>query len=326
LAPPSIAAFIQGLADLGYTEGKNVVIERFVTSGDHTDDAVTAATAVATNPDVIFAYGAAGLGKSTKALTSTIPIVVFTTADPVPLGLAASLAHPGGNLTGTISMHAELASKQLGILKDMVPNLARLAIFEMSINPANDLFLSYVLSGMGALGLDIIRIDVAGLGEDFQPYFERAVAAQAQAIYYLPFAFFWDYLGVYAAGNQQSLSALQLKTGVRPTFDAGYALSNNNGIDSATLLNYLALIKKLPALGSSVCARAGGLATYSSSPAAQFRLTGQYVARVLKGSKPQDLPIVGPTTIDFEINLKTAGALGITIPPSILAQATLVIE
>jgi putative ABC transport system substrate-binding protein len=282
-----IAAFLQGLQELGWTEGRNVRIDyRW-----HADDAdryrTYAAELVALAPDVILASSSASTAALQQA-TRTVPIVFAIVVDPVGAGYVASLARPGGNVTGFTLFEYSLSGKWLELLKEIAPNLMRIAILR---DPA-------IASGIGqfaviqamappSFGVELSPIDVRDAGE-----IERGVAAFARRS------------------------------------NGGLIVTASTGaVAHRELIIMLAARHRLPAVYFfRYYVTSGGLISYGPDPTDPFRRAAGYVDRILKGEKAADLPVQAPTKYELAINLKTAKALGLTVPPSLLSRADDVIE
>jgi putative ABC transport system substrate-binding protein len=279
-----VAAFSQRLRELGWTEGRNVAIEYRWAEGRSERFAELAAELVRLQVDVIVTWGTPIY--ATKQATSIIPIVFAIVADPVRTGLVASLARPGGNVTGLSTEHREMASKRLQLLREVVPNLRRLAIMGNISNP----YAVVELAEIRQIALTLrLRVTVSEIRqpEDLAPAFET-LKGRADALFLVPDALF-----------------------------------NNN----RNRIGALALGARLPTMhGFREPVEAGGLLSYGPDYLDLFRRTANYVDKILKGTKPADLPVEQPTKFELVINLKTAKALGLTIPPSLLGRADEVIQ
>ena len=284
--PQVIEAFNQGLADFGYTDGKNIAIELF-TAPTTVDLPAFAARAVASKPDVILTQGTPA-SQAAQAATNTIPIVFTAINDPLGVGLISSLAHPGGNITGDTLLAPDLVGKQLALAKEIIPSLQRLAVLNLPANPSAALLLDQVRAGSKALNLEPVVIDFTET-EDFATQFAKVMGAGAQAVYQLSLTYFTD--------NRQLIFSLLVADRL-PLISSG-------------------IIEGLPF---------GGFVAYGPSTTASWRRSVSFIDAILKGAKPGDLPVEQPTVFDFVVNLATAKAIGITIPPSILAQATQVVQ
>jgi putative ABC transport system substrate-binding protein len=284
--PESMEAFFEGLHEQGY-EGLNVAIEYRQADADFRRLPALAKELVGLRPDVIVAWVTAA-SLAAKQATSTTPIVMGGVADPVGAGLVASLAHPGGNVTGTSGISDQLAGKALELLRDTVPNLHRVAVLW---NPANAVYQSRILelteAAGSSLGLEL-QVLAVSKSEQIDEAFKAMDREHAQAV---------DILSDPLWGSQQ-----------------GHIID-------------LATSARLPSVsGTRSYADAGGLMSYGPSFTALARRTAFYVARILKGTAPAELPVEQPTKFELVINLKTAKALGLTVPSSLLARADEVIE
>jgi putative tryptophan/tyrosine transport system substrate-binding protein len=279
-------AFQQGLHELGYVEGKNIVIEWRWAHGKFDRLPVLAAELVRLKVDVIVTTGPQAT-RPTKQATSTIPIVMAQDPDPVGNGFVASLAQPGGNITGLSSLAPELSGKQLELLKETVPQLSCVAVFGTSTNPGNAQNLKEVELAAKALGVKLQYLDVLS-PNDIEAAFQATSKARADAVLMLP-------------GSVLVLRRAQLTE--------------------------LAVTSKLPAIYQQTeFTEAGGLMYYGTNTPELFRRAATYVDKILKGAKPADLPVERPTKFELIINLKTAKQIGLTIPPNVLARADRVIR
>ena len=285
-APQSVEAFRQGLREHGYEEGKNIVVEQRYTESRPERVAEVAAEFVRLKVDVIVT----SLDVATAAVkqqTQTIPIVMAISIDPVATGFVSSLARPGGNVTGLSAMAPELAAKRLELLREVVPGLSRVAIMWNTNVPGN--LLEYKEAGDAArsMRLQLQSVEVSSVDD-----FERAFSA--------------------------------LKTGgAEALIVAGSGLTSTNAGQIANL----AMKHRLPSMVSSRDrVGAGGLMAYGPNLAELWRRAATYVDKILKGAKPGDLPVEQPTKFELIVNAKTAKALGLTLPPSLLRRADEVIQ
>jgi putative ABC transport system substrate-binding protein len=279
-----VAAFEQRLGELGWTDGRTIAIEYRWDEGNPARDAEFAAEFVRLNVDVIVT-GGNGVGAAKQA-TSTIPIVFALAVDPVVSGFVASLARPGGNATGLSLQAPDVASKRLGLLREVVPDLHRLAVIADADYPAAVKERDEVDDAIRALGLESILLNIRK-PDDIGPAFET-LNGRAQALYVV-----------------------------------SDALVTTNRIR----INTLALSARLPAIyGFQQYITAGGLMSYGPNLADLFRRSADYVDKILRGTKPAELPVEQPTKFEFIINLTTAKALGLTIPQNLLVLADEVIE
>ena len=280
------AAFRQGLSETGYVEGQNLAIEYRWAEGRYDRLPALAADLVRRKVDVI-ATGGTPAALAAKSATQTIPIVFSGVGDPVGSGLVASLARPGDNLTGISEMTIDLMSKRLELLSEMVPQATVIALL---VNPniaITDGVIREVQAAARAKGVQL-PILKASSETEIDAAFGTLLQLHAGALVIGPDPFF--------SSRREQLLALLLRDAV----PAIYHLRE--------------------------FAAAGGLISYGASLIAVFRQAGIYAGRILKGAKPADLPVQQPTTFELVINLKTAKALGVTVPPSILATADEVIE
>jgi putative ABC transport system substrate-binding protein len=283
---PAVAAFGQGLSETGYIEGQNVAIEYRWAEGRYDRLPPLAADLVGRNVDVI-AAGSATEIQAAKSATAMIPIVFFGGGDPVRDGLVASLARPGGNLTGISVMASELMPKRLELLSELVPQSRLLALL---VNP-------------NGAGLETMIRDA-----------DEAARAKGVQLDILKATTESEIDGAFATFVQ--LHAGGLAVGPDAIFD-----------NRRELLVALAARHAVPAIYfAREFVAAGGLISYGTSATGTWRQVGIYAGKILKGAKPADLPIQQPTTFELVVNLKTAKALGLTVPPSILARADEVIE
>jgi putative ABC transport system substrate-binding protein len=277
-------AFVERLRDLGWIEDRTVAIEYRWAEGRSERFAEIAAEFVRLKVDVIFTTGSAVL--AVKQTTSAIPVVFTLAQDPLGTGLVASLARPGGNVTGISNQQTDVATKRLELLREVVPTLRRLAILANVGNPAAVLEMGDVQATARALGLEVATSEIRG-AEDISPAFE----------------------------------ALKGRT------DALYVCSDSLTFTHRVRIKTLALALRLPMIYvERENVEAGGLISYGANFPDLFRRAADYVDKILRGAKPGELPVEQPTKFDLVINLKTAKALGLEVPPSLLARADEVIE
>jgi putative ABC transport system substrate-binding protein len=283
---PYMAAFLRGLRETGYIEGRNVAIE--YRWADDNFDRLPAMTAelVRRPVSLIAVLGDLRTALAAKAATTTIPIVFAIGADPLAIGLVASFNRPGGNITGITQLAGAVVTKRMQLLHDLVPNAK---IFGVLRNPDNNTQ-AIVDASIGAARVlgGTVQIADARSEADFESAFARLAQGRADALNALPNTLF--------SNHAERLAMLATRSGI-PTIFAE---------------------NELP--------KVGGLMSYNADQSEVYRQAGAYAGRVLKGEKPADLPILQPTKFDFVINLKTAKALGLTVPPSMLAIADEVIE
>jgi len=284
---PDVAAFRRGLDETGYVEGQNVAIEYRWAEGHYDRLPGLAADLVGRKVDVIAAIGVTPVAHAAKDATSTIPIVFIAGGDPVGQGLVASLARPGGNLTGISILVAELGPKRLELLSELVPQAKAIALLRNPKSSGSERAMRDVQEAVRAKGGQLHVLEVSSESE-IDAAFGSLVQRQAGALLVVSDQFFFN--------RREQIAALA----------AGHAVP---------------VIYEFREY-----ARAGGLISYGASLTAVSRQAGTYAGKILKGAKPADLPALQPTTFELVINLKTAKALGLAIPPSILSRADEVIE
>ena len=280
------AAFKQGMHDLGWLEGKNVEYEIVSAEGDMNRLDALARELVAHKVDVIVATASQATHAAQRA-TKTIPIVMTGVGDPVGSGFVASLAKPGGNITGISSQAVELLGKQIQILHEVTPLSRRIAILSNEGNPSHAAYRAAAQRACAALGLTAVWV-VASAPAELAGAVEQIVRQRSQAVVVVTDGMYFS--------ERESLQAL-LQTHQLPV---AYGLREH--------------------------VVAGGLLSYAADLAANFRYVTKYVDKILKGAKPAELPVEQPTKFELVINLKTAKSLGLTIPPSLLLRADEVIE
>jgi len=282
-----VEAFRRGLGEVGYVEGRNVVIEYRYAQGQIDRLPALAADLVARRVAVLAATGGTVSARAAKAATTTIPVVFTTGDDPIKTGLVASLSRPGGNLTGVSVFGARLGAKRLALLHELIPAADTVAILLNPKNPDSEDEAKDVQEAARALGIQILVLN-AGTENEIDAQFKKLVEQRVGALM----------LGADTFFTSQRARIATLSTYLRiPTADS---------------------VREFP--------EAGGLASYGASLAGIYRQAGIYVGRILKGDKPADLPVQLPTAFEFVINLKTAKALGLEVPPSLSARADEVIE
>jgi ABC-type uncharacterized transport system substrate-binding protein len=285
---PIVAAFYQGLSESGYVVGQNVAIEYRWAEGHYDRLPALAADLVGRKVDVIATTGGPSV-LAVKSATSTIPIVFSSGADPVAIGLVASLGHPGGNLTGVSFISIELMPKRLELLSDLVPQARVIALLVNPNNPIAERIIGNMQEAARAKGVQL-AILMAGTESEIDTAFATLVQQHAGALIVGGDTFFASRLDQFVA-----LAA-------RYTVPAIYVYEWREWV------------------------AAGGLISYGPSNPGNWHQVGTYTGKILKGAKPADLPVEQPTRFELVINLKTAQALGLTVPPSILARADEVIE
>ncbi|HTK93811.1 MAG TPA: ABC transporter substrate-binding protein [Verrucomicrobiae bacterium] len=283
---PEIDAFRRGLRDHGYVEGQNITVEYRFAGGRVGQLPQLAAELARLNPEVIVTPGTPA-SLAAKNATKTIPIVFVGVADAVGAGLVANLARPEGNTTGLASLNAELGGKRLEILKQVAPKASRVAVLYNPADRANVLVLKGLQQSAPALGLTLQPFEVRE-PRDFEAAFAAMSRKGAQAMF--------GATGVLTTEHRKTVVALAVKN-------------------------------RIPTMwGDREFVDVGGLMSYAGSFQGQVRDAAAYVDKILKGAKPGDLPVQQSSTFDLVINLKTARAMGFTIPPAVLSQATEVIQ
>jgi putative ABC transport system substrate-binding protein len=286
-APELLTAFLQGLKDSGFVEGQNVTIEyRF--AGNQNERLPELAADLVHRQVTVIAAPTTPAALAAKAATATIPIVVATAGDPVRLGLVTSLNRPGGNVTGVALLFVEVAAKRLELLHELIPTAS---IIGLLVNPANppiaEANASAVLSAAHSLGLEL-HVLKASTERDFDGVFANLTQLRAGGLVIGGDPFF--------TGRQEQLAALVARHAVPTVYENREFVA------------------------------AGGLMSYGGNLPDAYRLVAVYAARILKGEKPADLPVEQSTKVELFLNLKTAKALGITVPLALLGRADEVIE
>jgi putative ABC transport system substrate-binding protein len=282
----NVAAFLKGLGETGFVEGRNVAIEHRWAENQYDRFPALADDLVRRSVAVIFTTPPPAAAVAAKAATTTIPIVFDIGSDPIRIGLVASFNRPGGNVTGVVSISAEIGSKRLGLLHELVPTVTNIAVLNNQ-NIDTRPQIADMEAAARRLGKKLLILN-AGTVSDLDQAFAAAAAEKAGAAVAVSSAFF----------NQRRVQLAVLA--------AHYAIPT------------MGLSREFPA--------AGGLVGYGASVPEVFRQAGLYVGRTLKGAKPADLPVMQPTKFELVINLETAKTLGLTIPPGVLAIADEVIE
>jgi putative ABC transport system substrate-binding protein len=283
-----LRAFRQGLKEAGYVEGQNVAIEYRWAEGQYDRLPALAAELVHRQVDVIAAAGGTPSAVAAKAATATIPIVFAVSADPVKIGLVASLNRPGGNLTGITSLNVEVGPKRLELLRELLPTATVIALLVNPTNPSlAEPFTRDLKAAASTLGLQL-HVLQASTEQDFDRVFADLVRMRAGGLVIMPDNFFIT--------RSEQLAALSLRHAVPAIFEFRPFVA------------------------------AGGLISYASDETEYYRLVGVYAGKILKGEKPADLPVVQSTKVELLLNLKTAKALGITVPLPLSGRADEVIE
>jgi putative tryptophan/tyrosine transport system substrate-binding protein len=287
MPPDRMEAFRLGLRELGYIEGKNITIEWRSAQGQRDRVTALAEELVRLKVDVILT-GSTSDTRGTKAATTTIPIVMTNDGDPVGNGFVASLAQPGGNITGLSTLSPELSTKRLELLKEIVPKLARVAVFGTSTSASNAQELKEVEGAAGVLGVKLQYFDVLTL-KDIETAFRAAGKGRADAVLWL------------------------VSGGIVTATQAQAAMRNSKNL--------------LPTIYSSQShVEAGGLMSYGVNSVDLARRAAYFVDKILKGAKPAEIPVEQPTKFEFAINLKTAKQIGLSIPQWTLVKADKVIK
>ena len=282
------AAFRKGLAETGYVEGQNVTVEYHWLNGQYDRVPSLMADLVRRRVAVIATPGATPVAQAAKAATTTIPVVFGVGEDPVKLGLVASLARPGGNATGINFFYSEVTAKRLGLLHELVPKAVRVTVL---VNPANapitEATLREVPEAARAIGLQIQVLN-ASTSREIEAAFATLVRERADALFVAPDAFF--------ISRRVQFVTLAARHGIPTAHNAREEVE------------------------------AGGLMSYGTDNLDMWRHVGGYTGQILKGAKPADLPVLQSTKFEFVINLQTARALGLEVPPQLLASVDEVIE
>jgi len=285
--PPGLfEAFQERLRELGYVEGKNIVIESRHAGGKNERLAALADELIGLMVDVILAVNTPAAQAAKKA-TAAIPIVITRVADPVKSGLVPSISRPGGNITGLSFLPEALSAKQLQLLKEALPGVSRVAAMSYAGNPGAAIVVKGMEAASAQLGLQLLLVSVQNPG-DFLGAFETVARNRAEALVVVDDAMVTRYrVEILRLAGKHSLPVISL---YKPFVEAG------------------------------------GLIAYGASTLDMYRHAADYVARILKGAKPAELPIEQPTKFELIINIRTAKALGLTIPPSLLVRADQLIE
>jgi putative ABC transport system substrate-binding protein len=281
-----VEALRQGLRQLGYLDGKNIVIEYRYGEGKPDRLPALAAELIDLKVDLIVTHGFPP-ARAAKQATTTIPIVMAVIGDAVGAGLVASLARPGGNITGMTSISSEMYGKRLELIKEISPKLSRVAILSSEVSPATEIAMNEIKVTANALDVQLQTLRVRG-PNDLQSVFDASTKAGADAVIILQ--------GPLTSSYRKRI------------------------IELATKSRLLAMYHE------SEFPDAGGLMSYGVNYSDMYRRVATYVDKILKGAKPADLPVEQPTKFEFVVNLKAAKQIGLTIPPNVLARADKVIR
>jgi len=294
LAPLSLASesariesFRQGLRDLGYIEGKNILIDYRYAEGKEDRLQALAGELVQLKVDVLVAQGFTA-SRAAKQATTTIPIVIVTATDPVETGIVASLARPGGNITGVSRLTRDLAGKRLELLKEVVPGLSPVGVLWDANSKAAAIGLKEYEAMARALKVQFQSLEVRGPNPDLEAAFQAAARGRANTLITITNPVLRRYA--------KRIAELAIKDRLPSMYEGSYYVED------------------------------GGLMSYSADDAENFRRVATYVDKILKGAKPADLPVEQPTKFELVFNLKTAKQIGLTIPPNVLARADRVIK
>ena len=280
-------AFRQGLRELGYVEGENIIIEWRSGEGNAGRVPTLVANLIGLKVDLIVTVGS-GDTRAAKEMTGIIPIVMVQAGDPVGSGFIASLARPGGNVTGLSNLRPELSGKRLELLKEIVPRISRVAVFPSSTSPDHAQVLKELELAAGPLGVKLQYLDIRS-AKDFETAFQAAAKERAEAVLVrLP--------GPILSPHRTEVAALAVKHRLPVMYERAQEVE------------------------------AGGLVSYGVSVPDLHRRAATYVDKILKGAKPADLPVEQSTKFEFIINLKAAKQIGLTIPPNVLVRADKVIR
>ena len=284
---PNLEAFRQGLRDLGYIEGKNILVEYRYLEGQLDRIPSLVAELVQLKADVLVLVTLSSI-RAAKQATKTIPIVIVTNVDPVATGLVDSLGRPGGNITGLTRLTRELSGKRLELLKETIPGVTRVGVLWNTTAAGPVISFKEYEAAAHAMKVVVQSIEVRGPNPDLEGAFQAATKGRTSALIAVTDALL--------SRSRKQIADLAIKNRLPSMFEAS---------------DYVG---------------AGGLMSYASNDAGNFRRAAYYVDRILKGAKPADLPVEQPTKFELVINLKTAKQIGLTIPPNVLARADRVLK
>ena len=285
---PLVAQLNKGLSESGYVEGRNVTVEYHWLEGQYDQLPSITADIVRRRVNVIAPLGSVPAAQAAKAATTTIPIVFYVAEDPVKLGLVASIARPGGNATGVNALTVEVTAKRLGLLHELLPKAARIAVLaNPGVASTEESTLRGTRQAARALGLQV-QVFEAGSSREIELAFASLVRERADALFVAANAFF--------TSRRVQLTTLATRHAIPAIYPSRYYVE------------------------------AGGLISYGPDNSDMVRRAGVYIGRILKGEMPAELPVIQETKFEFAINLTTARALGIEVPPALLATADVVIE
>jgi putative ABC transport system substrate-binding protein len=284
---PAVEAFRQGLRDRGYIEGNNILVEYRYAEGKRERVSSLVSELVRLKVDVLVLLTLPSV-RAAKEATNTIPIVMVLAVDPVATGIVASLAHPGGNITGISTLQRELAGKRLELLKEVVPAMSRVGVLRDANAPGSSLGFNEYEEAARALKVQLQSLEVRGPQPDLDGAFQAATKSRVQALITIRNPMLRRYT--------KSIAEFAIKNRLPAVYDGSESVE------------------------------AGGLMSYGVNDAENFKRAAYYVDRILKGAKPADLPVEQPMKFELVINLKTAKQIGLTIPPNVLARADRVIR
>ena len=285
---PYVEALRQGLRDLGYIEGKNIVIEYRGAEGKGDSIPSLVNELVQLKVDVLVVPTNLSAIRAAKQATKTIPIVMVTLVDPVATGLVDSLARPGGNITGLSTLQRDLSGKRLELLKEVVPGISRVGVLRDADGSASAIGFKEYEGAARGLKIQLQSLEVRGPNPDFEGAFQAAAKGGSRAV---------------------------------------ITITNNLLFRNSKRITDLAIKNRLPSMYEGrTWVEAGGLMSYSANDLEAFRRAATYVDKILKGTKPADLPVEQPMKFELVINLKTAKQIGLTIPPNMLVRADKVIR